>query len=188
MVPNRVMGGMVLYGGGHFIPAGIFGSYTLSLLLSSQAAHDRAAVDSHTHNITQLNTLQTSPSITAHALQRHCSTWDIGTQTACKCYLKSSIILPDYKKNFLVAMGLQPGVYILNHNISVFLPCFITLSQLLLKQIRNYDTTVGLRSCGKYKILGCAYRTLSLVSTGYEKKSSIKLESYSELTMKKNTF
>ena len=32
-----------------------FGVHTLSLLLSSQAAHDRATVDSHTHNITQKN-------------------------------------------------------------------------------------------------------------------------------------
>ena len=46
------MGEMVLDGGGHFIPAGIFGLHTLSLLLLSQAAHDRATVDSHTHNIT----------------------------------------------------------------------------------------------------------------------------------------
>ena len=55
MVPNRVMGKMVVDGGGHFILAGIFGVHTLSLLLSSQAAHDRATVDSHTHNITQKN-------------------------------------------------------------------------------------------------------------------------------------
>ena len=34
---------MVLDGGGHFSPAGIVGVYTLSLLLSSQSAHDRAA-------------------------------------------------------------------------------------------------------------------------------------------------
>ena len=45
------MSEMVLDGGGHFIPAGIFGLQTLSLLLSSQAAHDRATVDSHTHDI-----------------------------------------------------------------------------------------------------------------------------------------
>ena len=77
-------------------------------------------------------------------------------------------------------MGIEPATYVLNHNISVVLPCFIILSQLLLKQIRNYDTTVGLRSCGKYKILGCVYRTLYLVSTGYEKMSGFKLESYSD--------
>ena len=34
---------MVLDGGGHFSPAGIVGGYILSLLLSSQSAHDRAA-------------------------------------------------------------------------------------------------------------------------------------------------
>ena len=33
---------MVLDGGGHFSPAGIVGSHTLSLLLSSQTAHGRA--------------------------------------------------------------------------------------------------------------------------------------------------
>ena len=45
------MSEMVLDGGGHFIPAGIFGLHRLYLLLSSQAAHDRATVDSHTHDI-----------------------------------------------------------------------------------------------------------------------------------------
>ena len=49
MVPNRVIGEMVLDGAGHFIPAGIFGLHTLSLLLSSQAAHDRATEDTRTH-------------------------------------------------------------------------------------------------------------------------------------------
>ena len=53
MVPNQVIGEVVLDEGGHFIPAGIFGVHTLSLVLSSQAAHDRATVDSHPHNITQ---------------------------------------------------------------------------------------------------------------------------------------
>ena len=77
-------------------------------------------------------------------------------------------------------MGIEPTTYVLNHNISVVLPYLITLGQLLLKQIRNYDTTVGLRSCGKYKMLGCVYRTLSLVSAGNEKTSSFKLESYSD--------
>ena len=51
--PNRVMSGAVLDGSRHFIPAGIVGVHTLSLLLSSQAAHDRATVDSHTHNKTR---------------------------------------------------------------------------------------------------------------------------------------
>ena len=37
-----MIGEMVLDGGGHFSPAGIVSVYTLSLLLSSQAAHDRA--------------------------------------------------------------------------------------------------------------------------------------------------
>ena len=43
MVPNQVIGEVILDGGAHFIPAGIFGVHTLSLLLSSQAAHCRAA-------------------------------------------------------------------------------------------------------------------------------------------------
>ena len=36
------MSEIVLDGGGHFILAGIFGLHTLSLLLSSRAAHDGA--------------------------------------------------------------------------------------------------------------------------------------------------
>ena len=43
MAPNQVIGEVVLDGGGYFSPAGIVGVHTLSLLLSSQAAHDRAA-------------------------------------------------------------------------------------------------------------------------------------------------
>ena len=50
MAPNRVMSEMVLDGGGRFSPAGKVGVHILSLLLSSQAAHDRATVDFHTHN------------------------------------------------------------------------------------------------------------------------------------------
>ena len=42
-VPNRVIGEMVLDGGGLFSPAGIFDLHSLSLLLSSQAVHDPAA-------------------------------------------------------------------------------------------------------------------------------------------------
>ena len=43
MVPNQVMSEIVLDGGERFSPAGIVGVHTLSLLLLSQAAHDRAA-------------------------------------------------------------------------------------------------------------------------------------------------
>ena len=53
MVPNQVIGEVVLDGGGHFIAAGMFGVHALSLVLSSQAAHGRATVDVHPHNITQ---------------------------------------------------------------------------------------------------------------------------------------
>ena len=56
MVPNRVMSEMVLDGGGQFNPAGMFGVHVLSLLLSSQAAHDRATEVTRTQNTTQLNT------------------------------------------------------------------------------------------------------------------------------------
>ena len=40
---------MVLDGGGQFIPAGIDGFHTLSLLLASLVAHNRATEDTHTH-------------------------------------------------------------------------------------------------------------------------------------------
>ena len=43
------MSEMVLDEGGQFIPAGIDGFHTLSLLLASLVAHDRATEDSHTH-------------------------------------------------------------------------------------------------------------------------------------------
>ena len=39
---------MVLDGGGRFIPADIVGVHILSLLLSSQVAHDRATKGNHT--------------------------------------------------------------------------------------------------------------------------------------------
>ena len=42
MVPNQVIGEMVLDEGGRFSPAGIVGVHTLSILLSSRVAHDRA--------------------------------------------------------------------------------------------------------------------------------------------------
>ena len=51
---NRGIGEVVLDGGGRFSPAGIVGVHTLSLLLSSQAAHDRAAVDSHIQDKSRL--------------------------------------------------------------------------------------------------------------------------------------
>ena len=43
MVLNQVIGEVVLDGCGRFSPAGIVGVHTLSLLLSSQVAHDRTA-------------------------------------------------------------------------------------------------------------------------------------------------
>ena len=65
-------------------------------------------------------------------------------------------------------MGIEPATYVLNHNISVVLPCFIPLSQFLLEQLHNYDngrvTLVrkiqNIELCIPYQIL---------VSTGYEK-------------------
>ena len=51
MVPNQVMGEMVLDGGEQFIPAGIDGFHTLSLLLLAPlVAHDRATEGTHTHH------------------------------------------------------------------------------------------------------------------------------------------
>ena len=50
MVPTRGIGEVVLDGGGRFSPAGVVGVHTLSLLLSSQAAHDRAAGKAIYHN------------------------------------------------------------------------------------------------------------------------------------------
>ena len=40
---------MVLDGGGQYIPPDIFGFHTLSLLLASLVAHDRATEDTRTH-------------------------------------------------------------------------------------------------------------------------------------------
>ena len=51
MVPNQVIGEVVLDGGGQFSPAGIVCVHTLSLLLSSQVAHDHATgTTRETHN------------------------------------------------------------------------------------------------------------------------------------------
>ena len=52
------------------------------------------------------------------------------------------LLLPDYTKKNLDAMGIEPATYVLNHNISVVLPCFILKSNdtpiSTVKQIRNY--------------------------------------------------
>ena len=47
---TRVTCEMVSDGGGRFIPAGIAGLHTLSLLLTSLVAHDRATEDNNTHH------------------------------------------------------------------------------------------------------------------------------------------
>ena len=47
---TRVTREMVSDEGGRFIPAGIVGFHTLSLLLSPLVAHDRATEDNHTHH------------------------------------------------------------------------------------------------------------------------------------------
>ena len=52
---------MVLDGGGHFIPAGIFGLHTLSLLLASWAAHVPRKLPTNTrdtHTSTNLDTVE----------------------------------------------------------------------------------------------------------------------------------
>ena len=41
---------MISDGGGRFVPAGIIGFHTLSLLLASLVAHDPATEDNHTHH------------------------------------------------------------------------------------------------------------------------------------------
>ena len=43
-------------GGKRFIPADVFGVHTLSLLLSSRVAHDRATEDNHTLEVRQPGT------------------------------------------------------------------------------------------------------------------------------------
>ena len=50
LVPNQVVGEIVLDGSGHFISAGIDGLHTISLLLLSLVAHDRATRDTHKHH------------------------------------------------------------------------------------------------------------------------------------------
>ena len=45
------MSEIVLDGGGNFNPAGILDLQTLSLLLSSRAAHDRATESTRTHTL-----------------------------------------------------------------------------------------------------------------------------------------
>ena len=47
---TRVTCEMVSDGRGRYIPAGIVGLHTLSLLLASLVAHDRATEDNHTHH------------------------------------------------------------------------------------------------------------------------------------------
>ena len=79
MGPNRVMNEMVLDGGGHFIPAGIFGLPTLSLLLTSQAAHDRATEDTRTH-IQERNTHTGKERYTIRSKpDTHLNTLNVGT-------------------------------------------------------------------------------------------------------------
>ena len=53
-------------------------------------------------------------------------------------------------------MGIEPATYVLDHNISVVLPCFILLSQLLLKQFRKYydgRIVTIVRKIEKYRVL-----------------------------------
>ena len=50
---------MVVDGGGHFSPAGIDGVHTLTLLLSSHTAHDRAEGNPHTPQQTTITTITT---------------------------------------------------------------------------------------------------------------------------------
>ena len=61
MTPNQVMSEMVLHGGGHFIPGGLFGLHTLSLLLSSQAVHDRATEGTRTRTGKERYSIRSKP-------------------------------------------------------------------------------------------------------------------------------
>ena len=58
---NQVINEMVLDGGGHLSPAGIVGSHTISSLLSSQTAHDRAVGKHMKHNIETNTRVQYKP-------------------------------------------------------------------------------------------------------------------------------
>ena len=52
---------MVSDGGGRFIPEGIAGFHTLSLLLAFLVAHDRVTEDNHTHHtgrVSYTNTIE----------------------------------------------------------------------------------------------------------------------------------
>ena len=60
---TRVTCKMVSDGGGRFVPAGIVGLHTLSLLLSSRVAHDCATEDNHTQ---EGNQEQTQTNTTEH--------------------------------------------------------------------------------------------------------------------------
>ena len=61
---------MVSDGGGPLIPAGIVGLHTLSSLLASLAAHDRATEDNHTHH-----TGRVSYTDIKEGTQRNTNTW-----------------------------------------------------------------------------------------------------------------
>ena len=52
---TRVTCEMVSDRGGRLIPAGIVGLHTLSLLLASPVAHDRATEDNHTHHTLRIS-------------------------------------------------------------------------------------------------------------------------------------
>ena len=58
---------MLLNGGGHLIPAGIFGLDTLGITVSSQAAHDRATEVTHEYKRH------------THLYTRHLYTLNVGT-------------------------------------------------------------------------------------------------------------
>ena len=63
-----------LDGGGQFIPADIVGVHTLSLLLSSRVAHDRATEDNYTQHNTQTKTLCTQHKAAGKTVTRGYST------------------------------------------------------------------------------------------------------------------
>ena len=92
------------------------------------------------------------------------------------------------KKNVLDAMGIEPATYVLNHYISVVLPCFILNPNdtpiSTVKQIHNYDNgRVTLVRKIQNIELCIPYQYYYQLAT---RKSSFKLKGYSERAIKKN--
>ena len=62
------------------------------------------------------------PSITVYALQRHARLGILVLKLHVNAIQSPVHYYQIYKKNFLVVMGIEPGTYVMNYNISVTLP------------------------------------------------------------------